>query len=139
MNPYVSQQHQALTSAPRIDLLLALYDGAIERMTAALADLKVGRRDAALPLLNRAQLIIAELAAGVVPDVNPPVNYPILHLYEFVASRLAEEDIPGIESSLRVLGNLREGFRAIRAEAIELERTGQIPPADALTTVSAVA
>ncbi|MCX7699597.1 MAG: flagellar protein FliS [Gemmataceae bacterium] len=139
MNRYAQYQQLSTTSATRIDLLLALFDGAIERIEEARSLIEQGRRDRALPLLVRAQMIVTELAAGVVLDVAPEMNANILRLYEYVAFRLAEGTVEGLQSAARVMSNLREGFRAIRAEAIEMERRGEIPPAESHSVVAALA
>ena len=52
---------------------------------------------------------------------------------------LAEGGIDNLQSALRVLTTLREGFRAIRDEAVELEKTGKIPAADELVMLAAEA
>ena len=46
MNPYIAARHQPARPAPmsRIDLLLAMYDGAIERLQTARELLKAGHR-----------------------------------------------------------------------------------------------
>jgi flagellar protein FliS len=117
---------------------LALYDGAIERMAMALSLLRDDQRESAIGHLCRAQLIVAELAAGVIPEVNPDVNIPLLRLFEFVANQLVTPTIDSVSSAVRVLMTLREGYQAIRAEALELERTGQIPPSP-VASVSSLA
>lgn len=139
MNPYAAYREMAAAATPRIDLLLSLFDGAIERIDASLLDLRDGNTAAAMTRLARAQLIVSELAAGVRPDINPDLNITILRLYEFVVSQLASTDPASLRSARSVLNTLRDGFQAIRSEAIELERAGQLPPADAVMAVSALA
>jgi flagellar protein FliS len=139
MRSYAQYQQLSTTSAPRIDLLLALFDGAIERIERGREYLALGQRDEALPFLVRAQAIVAELAAGVRVEVNPEVNINILRLYEYVAFRLAEADPSGLRSAVNVLSNLREGFRGIRAEAVEMERRGELPPAERESALATLA
>lgn len=139
MNPYAAYREMAHVATPRIDLLLSLFDGALERIDAAMIDVKAGRTAAARPRIARAQLIVSELAASVRPEINPETNITILRLYEFVVNQLAEPSTPNLTSARNVLATLREGFQAIRPEAIEMERAGHLPPAEALTAVSALA
>jgi flagellar protein FliS len=119
----------------RIDLLLALYDKALERLDTATAALERNDPGTALPLLAKAQLIVSELAAGVRVEVNPEVNTNILRLYEFVSHELAKATVPAMRGAQKVLRTLREGFEAVRAEANELERSGQLAKADQLQMV----
>lgn len=140
MNPYLNyRRNEPSTGWTRIDLLLALYDGALERLDRAEAAIRAGTVSAAIPLLARVQLIVTELAAGVRPEVNPAVATNILHLYEFVAHQLREPQLDRIASARKILRTLREGFEGVRAEANELERTGQFPSADRLQMVHATA
>lgn len=124
------RQSQQPTSWARIDLLLALYDGALERLDGALRALKAGDAPAAVPLLARVQAIVLELAAGVRLDVGDPSAVNFLRLYEFFARCLAGTDLPRLESVRRSMATLREGLRGIRQEAVELERSGAVPRVD---------
>lgn len=123
----------------RIELLLALYDKALERLDTALAALGRGDTGAAVAQMAKTQLIVTELAAGVRVEVNPEANTNILRLYEFVAHELTKPDPLHIGNARKVLATLREGFEAIRAEANELERSGQLANADQLQMVLATA
>ena len=139
MNPHAAYRQLAVTASTRIDLLLALYDGAIERVTAALNCLRAGDSNGAVTHIARAQLIVSGLSSGVVPQQAPELCANILRLYEYVAHRLTQANIAALSSALEVLGNLRDGFQAIRTEAINLERAGHIPPVTADSTVSSLA
>jgi flagellar secretion chaperone FliS len=138
MNPYLAYRQTQLHALPwtRIDLLLALYDKAVERITAAEEALRAGDRPRALPLISKAQLIVLELAAGVRTDVDAATGTDMLRLYEFAAHELAAAGIDNLRSALRVLTTLREGFRTIRDEAVTLERTGRIPAAGELAMLA---
>ena len=139
LNSYQKYRKDEATGWTRIDLLLALYDKALERLDRAEKALRAGGADTAIPQLAKTQLIVAELAAGVRVEVNPEANTNMLRLYEFVATELARASVPAIENARKVLRTLREGFEAVRAEANELERTGRIPTADQLQMVLATA
>lgn len=139
MNPYSAYQQQAPVATTRIDLLLALYDGAIDKISGALEALRAGDRALALSLTAKGQLFVAELAAGVRTDIDLSLGSNVLRLYEFVANQLTQVDEERLNSSLRVLTTLREGFQQIRPEAIELERTGQIPNIDSIQTLYSLA
>ncbi len=131
MNPYQKYRRQdEPTGWTRMDMLLALYDKALERLDRAQAALVAGDPGTALPQLAKTQLIVTELAAGVRVEVNPEANTNMLRLYEFVAHALARATVEGIESSRKVLRTLREGFEAVRTEANELERSGRISTSD---------
>lgn len=119
----------------RIELLLALYDKALERLDTALRALDAGDTSAAVSQMAKTQLIVSELAAGVRVEVNPEANTNMLRLYEYVTHELTKPDPRHIGNARKVLATLREGFEAIRAEANELERSGQLAKADNLQIV----
>jgi flagellar biosynthetic protein FliS len=140
MNPYRSYRRpEPSTGWTRIDLLLALYDGALERLDKAEAALRAGDQATAVPLLARAQLIVTALASGVRVDVNEEMGTNMLRLYDFVVRELAVPQVERIGNARKVLRDLREGFEAIREEANDLERKGQIQTADQLQLVQATA
>jgi flagellin-specific chaperone FliS len=112
----------------RADMLLALYQGAIERLDNASSALARGATDEVTPLLAKAQLIVLELAAGVDPSVAPAgSNVP--RLCEFVLHSIRSGTPEAIASAVRILRILKDGFESIRDEANTLERSGAIPPA----------
>lgn len=119
----------------RIELLLALYDKALERLDTALSALDRGDTSAAVGQMAKTQLIVTELASGVRVEVNPEANTNMLRLYEYVAHELTKPDPLHIGNARKVLATLREGFEAIRAEANELERSGQLAKADNMQMV----
>jgi flagellin-specific chaperone FliS len=131
-------QKQQASGWTRIDLLLALYDGAIERLDRALVALRQGDKLSAIPLLARVQTIVLELAAGTNPETGDPSSANLMRLYEFFATSLAGTELGVLESVRRSFHTLREGFQEIRDEAIQLERSGAIPSLDGVRILSAV-
>lgn len=135
MKAYQACQQQI--AMPRIDLILTLYDGALERLQRARA-LRAQQPDEARRLLQRVQLIVGGIASGMDPAAGDVVAN--LHrLYEFIVHSLAEESDDSLRGAQEVLQTLRDGFEAVRGQAIDLERRGEIPPLDAPTTVQAIA
>jgi flagellin-specific chaperone FliS len=138
MNPYAAYAKPQSVDMTRIDMLLSLYDGAIEQLEQAVGALRKQEPNAAQPFLVRAQLIIGGLASGLnLGDGELPIN--MLRLFEFAADSIRIGNAERIEGSLNVLRTLREGFEEIRPQAIALERAGTIPPVDAVKLVSATA
>lgn len=140
MNPYLAYRRPEPSSGwTRIDLLLALYDGAIERLDKAEAALARGDRPAALTLLAKTQLIVAGMATGVRAEVDPDGCANVLRLYEFVVRELVKATAEAVRDARKILCTLREGFQAIRAEAVEMERSGRLQSAERLQLVHATA
>ncbi len=138
MNPYATYKQQATPSWTRIDMLLALFDGGVERCEQALAALERNDQRAAKNLLVKARLIVMGLASGVVPD-GDPVTTTFLRLYEYAQHALGQGSIGDVRGALNVLRILREGFQKIRPEAVDLERRGLIPPINTPSSLRALA
>ena len=140
MTPHHAYRRQDQYAAlSRIDLLLALYDGAVGRLTQAEAALSAGDPAAATPHMVKTQLIVAELAAGVRTKVDERMGTDMLRLYEFVVNALRTPRLQGVRDARQVLLTLREGFDAVRDEANRLERAGHFAGAGREFVLSATA
>jgi flagellar secretion chaperone FliS len=138
MNPYAAYQNNQNPAWTRIDMLLALYDGAIGRLESAAMALRLNDVAKAAPLLERSLAIVAELAAGLdFRHGELPVN--LLRLYEFAVHCIATRTVGKVEDALGVLRELREGMLGIRDEAVRLEREGVIPPANTVGRMEMIA
>lgn len=138
MNPYETYQRQRTTSWTRIEMLLALYEGAIARLEEARSLLASGNAVGAAPALVRAQRIVAELLSGVdLSHGEVPSNFQ--RLYAFVLQAIASSEARQIDGALEVLRTLQEGLLEIRTEATQLERSGAIPPIDSGRALQAIA
>lgn len=127
MNPHETYQQHRAFAWTRIDMLLALYDGAIERLGQARAAAVRGDVRAATPLLVRSLRIVAELLACLDFRYGElPRN--LQRLYEFVLHSISLGTTTHLDAAIRVLSTLREGLAGIRAEGVQLERSGEIPP-----------
>jgi flagellar protein FliS len=138
MNPHLAYKQQRSFGWARIDMLLALYERALERLDQARTALAQADVTTAGPFLVDAQLLVSGLVSGVNLDYGDlPLNF--LRLYEFVLHNLRAATVEKVEDAMRILNALREGLRAIRAEAVQLERKGEIPPLEATLVVEATA
>jgi flagellin-specific chaperone FliS len=127
MNPSRAYQRHQEAGWSRIDMLLALYDGALERTDRALALLRQQDAAGARPLLARAQLIVTQIAAGIDLGAGETAvnHFRVLELCVFSLNRGALADV---EAARGCLATLRQGFEAIREKARQLELSGAIPP-----------
>jgi flagellar biosynthetic protein FliS len=140
MNPYQKYDRSEPSSGwTRIEMLLALFDGALMRLTKAGMALSNGDVPVATPYLAKAQLIVSELAAGVRVDVDEQMGQNMLRLYEYVVHELKTPRPQNVENAKKILLILREGFETIREEANQLERSGELVAADRLQMLLATA
>lgn len=120
---YKSQSPQPWT---RIELLLALYDRAVENLDNCLGSL--AKNDTASYVLQRtrAAAIVTAIRSGVLTEYGEIPN-KVDQLCEYVQMCLAEGTGERISSARKVMNSLREGFKGICDEANRLERAGEIP------------
>ncbi len=132
MPSYRKYKENQLRNWTRIEMLLALYDGAIDRIAQARQLLADGKRLEAERLLLRAERIVVELMAGLAVD-GSELTKNLRKLYLFVLDALTQENDLQLQGAERVLRTLRDAWAQIAPEAIQLERNGQIPPATDIT------
>ena len=129
----------SLAALSRIDLLLALYDGALARLGKAEMALTNGDVPVATPYMAKAQVIVSELAAGVRVEVDEEMGTNMLRLYEFVTHELRTPRLANVRTATKILTTMREGFEGIREEANRLERSGELVTAGRMQMVLEVA
>ena len=139
MNAYHTYGRQPDAPQTRIDLLLALYDSAIGRLRDATAALAENRADDVGLHIGKAQLVLSEIVAGIRPEANPELAGNLYYLFEYVTHQLATPTADSLASAVKILSEIKEGFEAIRTEAIELERGGQVPPVRAAESLAVTA
>lgn len=136
MNVYQKyRQGEPLAGMTRIEVLLAMFDGALTRLDKAAQALTNGDVPVATPYLVKTQLIVSALAAGVRLDVDPENGTNMLRLYEFVVHEIKTPRLQNVRNAAKILGILREGFEAIKDEAIRLEKTGELVASNRLQMV----
>src|SRR5262245_4114233 len=108
MNPHAAYQQRNALGWARIDMLLALFDGAIERLEQASLSLAQEDVPASKPHLARAALLVAELIAGIDLNRGELPEY-LARLYEFVLHSVSRGTPSDVEAALSVLRVLREG------------------------------
>lgn len=139
MNAYQAYRRPEPAGWTRMDLLLALYDKALERLDRAEAALAAGDPHPAVQQLLKVQFTLTELSAGVNLDANPELGTNLLRLYEYVAHELKAPNADGIRNARKVLRTLREGFEGVREEGNAVERRGAVPAAEQVRMVLATA
>jgi flagellar secretion chaperone FliS len=136
---YAAPVADTLAGLSRIDLLLALYDGALARLGKAERALTNGDVPVATPYMAKAQVIVAELAAGVRLEVDDEMGTNMLRLYEFVTNELRTPRLANVKTAVNILTTMREGFEGVREEANRLERSGELVTAGRMQMVLEVA
>ena len=110
----------------RVEMLMAAFDGVIQRLRNAQELVANDQLWKAQPLLLRAQRIVLELYSGL--DLRQgavPVN--MSQLYLFVLHSIGMGESLNISAALDVLGIIRDGLSGIHDSANDLEHRGQVP------------
>jgi flagellar protein FliS len=127
VNATHAYKQQVALGWSRIDMLLALYSGAIDRLERAVSAFGHGDSDATVPLLLRAQQMVTELFAGI--DLKyGELPATLASLYNYVLWAISQGTPDYLQSSITILKTLREGLEGIRDQAMDMERSGAIPP-----------
>ena len=129
MNPLRAYNQHKQPASTRIEVILAVYRKAMERLDRAEARLASGQAGSARTLLLEAQTFVASLATGLAGSKDETA-ISFLRLYEFVCHKIGEGTLESVQAALKVLSPLREAFEAVREHAIALEAHGIIPPLD---------
>jgi flagellin-specific chaperone FliS len=118
----------------RIEMLLAAFDGVIQRLETAQKLIVANELCKAQPLLLRAQRIVLELYSGLdLRHGEVPGNMGKLYL--FVLNCIGMGESLNVPAALDVLGIVRDGLNDVRDSANAMERRGQVPHAPHQTHV----
>ncbi len=106
------------TSATPLDLVIMLYDGAIEYLQKAVYYINDGNIQRKIEYLSRARAIIEELLSSLNTEIGGDVADNLQSLYLYMLIELtkanAENNIAKIEEVEKLLIELRSAWRAIR-------------------------
>ncbi len=120
----------------RVDMLLSLLAATIEQIELALQATQHNNRPELMHHRTRATTLLSVLQSGV-DEQYGDVAVNTGQLYEFAQHCVLEGDEKLLTSAIGVLTDIKEGFEGIREEAVSLERSGQIPPLPADSTLDA--
>jgi flagellin-specific chaperone FliS len=134
MNPYQAYQNGAAKGQLRIDVVVSLYEEAIERLEKTLAAAQRQDAVAVEKLMPPIHLIVGALA-GAIDDRAGEMSLNLLRLFDFVIHCLKTPNAMHLQPALNVMRTLHEAFVTIRDEAAQLERAGQISSLDRLHAV----
>jgi len=134
MSPHFSYQRSAASAWTRIDLLLTVYDVGIQTAHGALNALAKGDEDAATRHRLKFYRVLMQILDGLDTKYETTHNIQRLALYMF--DRAGKGRAADWQSVLKILGVLRDGFAAIRDEAIDLESRGLVPSVHATSAVN---
>ena len=106
------------TSATPLDLVIMLYDGAIEYLQKAAYHISEGETAKKIDCLSRSRAIIEELIASLDMERGGEVAENLESLYLYMLLELtkanAANDIKKIEHIKFILSELRDAWRSIR-------------------------
>ena len=123
--PAAYKSQEPSTTWTRIEMLLALYNKAIEHLDDSLRSL--AQNDVATNVLQRtrAATVIVAIRSGILTEYGD-IPTKIDQLCEYVQQCIADGSRERIESARGVMSTLREGFEGIRTDANAMERNGEI-------------
>ncbi len=129
MKPLETYRHDQRTpNWTRVEMLLAAFDGVIQRLQAAEQHLAQNENLKAQPYLLRAQRLVLELYSGLdLRHGSVPEN--MRQLYLFVLNNIGLGTSLNLPAAIEILLIIRESLEGIRNSANHLERSGAVPHA----------
>lgn len=125
MSPHFSYQRSAAGAWTRIDLLLTVYDVGIQTAQGALNALAIDDDAAATRQRLKFYRVLMQILDGLDTRYEATQNIQRLALYMFDRSTSGQAE--DWRTVLKILQVLREGFGAIRDQAVEMESEGLTP------------
>jgi flagellar secretion chaperone FliS len=125
MSPHFTYQRSAAAAWTRIDLLLTVYDVGLQTAHSALNALAMGDELGATRQRLKFYRVLMQILDGLDARYESTQNIQRLALYMF--DRANQGRLEDWRSILKILNVLREGFSAVREQAIELESRGLVP------------
>ena len=136
MNSLKAYQRTSIRAGwTRVDMLIMLYDRAINAIESCEIAHEVGDRAAFLRHELNTRKTIMAVHAGLKPDEDE-VAYNIARLLHFVMVSFDQKDFA---TCRKVLQQIRDGFAQIADQANELERQGVIPRLPETDTFESIA
>ncbi|MCP4787906.1 MAG: hypothetical protein GY903_34300 [Fuerstiella sp.] len=126
MNPHLKYRNAKAIAWTRIDMLLVIYEAAIEALDHGIGIIESQDHSELLHAQIDAQRKILLIAEGLSIDEDATAVH-IMNLCVFVLDQIQTDKLEQWQTSLRLIETLHEGFQEIADDARELERTGQVP------------
>lgn len=128
-NPYAKSLEARILSATPLELVVILYDEAIEAVRAARGHLAAGNIRARSRSVSRAMSILIELTSSLNFEAGGELSRRLAGLYGFMRSALMEANIrqtdEGLATTEKLLGMLREAWVQISAQSTASSHSDQ--------------
>lgn len=127
-NPYQKYKQTSITSAPREQILLMLYEGAIKFTKLAIVAAEQKKIAERGQNLMRAYDIIMELQISLDHKVGGDLSRQLDQLYTYVLDQYTKTNLTGevepLKAALKVIENLYEGWK-VAVEKFKKEQDSQ--------------
>jgi flagellar protein FliS len=129
-NPYARYRQAQVEGAPKLKLIVMLYDGAIRFLRQSIPPMVAGDYDEKVVYINKAVAIILHLTATLNYSHVSDLSVDLCKTYEVLLQRIVEgttKNDPAIIEEVAVhLFELRQAWKTV-ADDIEAEKTEPTP------------
>ena len=132
LNGVEEYQTAATGGWTRIEMLLEIYQHAIDQMTAADLALKSDDKSRSRFHLLKSQNAVFAIFSGL--NTEDEIGMNVARLCHFVFSCIESRNL---KDGITILKTLKDGFEQIRLEANKLEAEGEIPELDNVQEIQA--
>ena len=122
VDPYAKMKENAIMTAPKEELTLMLYDGAIKFIKQTEIALEANDVAKAHDTIVRVQNIIREFQLTL--DKSYPVSKDLNAMYDYIYRRLVEANINKDPAIIKECGQIIRSMRDTWKEAIQISRGG---------------
>ena len=128
-NPYANSLETRILSATPLELVVILYDEAIDAVRAARGHLAAGNIRARSRSISRATCILIELERSLNLEAGGELSRRLAGVYYFMRSSLTEANVrqsdEGLAATEKLLLSLREAWGAIAGQSTPVPSGGE--------------
>lgn len=133
----LNQLELSINSADPVELIVLLYDGALESVRRAALLLEAGDVPGKAREITRATNIVSELRAILSLDKGGEIAANLAALYDYLRGQLLQANLKNSAEKLEEVATLLTGLRGAWAELAESQREKARPATGAASSVAA--
>jgi len=133
----LNQLELSINSADPVELIVLLYDGALESVRRAAVLLEAGDVPGKAREITRATNIVSELRAILDLEKGGEVAANLAALYDYLRGQLLQANLKNSSEKLQEVANLLAGLRGAWAELAESQREKTRPASGAASSIAA--
>lgn len=132
--PYQAYQNTSIQTASQKQLIIMLYDGVNRFLSRAINKIEENDVQSSHNLLNRVEMILAELLSTLREDRGGEIAQNLKKLYVYCYEKIVEANLYKDENAMgniievqKIMNNLREGWASTEKNHARTDMQGAVP------------